>query len=208
MLENYEKMGDADKQRFKELLNRLLEHCYVFKYEYDDRNMKQDDGFYFAKRNIEVIKEYLSIIGYDVDIDDNYGICYISSFPSSARGRFDKFTTLLVYTLRHLYEEGRQDVMAVNVRITVGRLVDEYMDLSGISKKPSNKDIASALRNLVRANVVSKGKGGLDEDTTELLILPSILLILPDENVLALEASLLSTDEDTSDIDDEKGEDA
>lgn len=208
MLEDYEKMGDADKQRFKELLNRLLEHCYVFKYEYDDRNMKQDDGFYFAKRNIEVIKEYLSIIGYDVDIDDNYGICYISSFPSSARGRFDKFTTLLVYTLRHLYEEGRQDAMAVNVRITVGRLVDEYMDLSGISKKPSNKDIASALRNLVRANVVSKGKGGLDEDTTELLILPSILLILPDENVLALEASLLSTDEEASDIDDENGEDA
>ncbi len=207
MFERYQKLSDIDKEHFKDVINTLLEHTYIFKYEYKENGSYcQSDDFYFIKRNRDVINEYLDVIGYAIDIDESYGICYISTFPSSARVRFDKLSTLIVYTLRHLYEERRSDSTSSFVIITIGNLISTYMDLSEEGRKPSNKEIASALRAVRDAHLIKKNKGDWDKDDTEIMILPSILLVLSNDKILSLEDEYIGEEEEVI-INDEDEED-
>lgn len=187
MLDNYEKLNDGEKEHFKKVVSSILEHTYIFKYDFsDNQSMRQSDDYYFVKRNKDVINEYLNLIGYEISIDEVYGICYISTFPSSARARFGKLTTTLIFTLRHIYESKRDSSDGTSVKIKIGELVSAYEDLSDAKKKPSNKEIAFSLRTIANAHLMLKGKGDYESAETEILILPSILLVLSQDRIIEL----------------------
>lgn len=205
MLEQLENMTDMRKEHFRDVVNELLEHTYIFKYEYsDNETRKYSDDFYFAQENIDIINDYLDVIGYRITIDNNYGICYVSSFPPSARARFDKLSTSLILTLRHIYENERENISSSSVVISVGKLISQFMDIAEISKKPSNKEITASLRAIKNAHLIDKSKGNFDDDSTKIMILPSILIAVPAQRIIEIEEEFIGEEEDI-DISDDEG---
>lgn len=176
--DEYEKMNDREKECFGRVINNLLGHTFILKQDFSAESIKFNDDYYFASANIDLINEYLNVIGCRADNNTFYGIISLSQFPDFARTHFDKFTTQMIYTLRLIYEERRDALNSSFVALTIGELITKMLETDLIDKKPSNKDIVLALRKIRDANVIAKGKGNLDAENTKIMILPSILLLL------------------------------
>lgn len=174
----YEKMSDKDRECLGRVINSLLAHTFILKQDFSAENVRFNDDYYFASANIDLINEYLSVIGCRADNNTFYGIISLSLFPDSSRAHFDKFTTQMIYTLRLIYEERRDSLDSAFIAITTGELITKMIETDLIDKKPSNKDLVLALRKIRDANVIAKGKGSFDNENTKIMILPSILLIL------------------------------
>ena len=176
--DEYEKLNDKDKECFGRVVSNLLGHTFILKQDFSAESLRFNDDYYFASANIELINEYLGIIGCRADNNAFYGIISLSQFPDSSRAHFDKFTTQMIYTLRLIYEERRDVLDSSFVAITTGELITKMLETDLIDKKPSNKDISQALRKIRETNVIAKGKGNFDDENTKIMILPSILILL------------------------------
>lgn len=181
--DEFDKLTDKDKDNFKRVVNTLLARTFILKQDFTTDGVKFNDDYYFASANIDLINEYLDVIGFRADNNTLYGILSLSRFPDSARAHFDKFTTQMIYTLRLIYEERRDALDSSFVATTVGQLITKMMETDLIDKKPSNKDISQALRKIKDANVIAKGKGPFDNENTRIMILPSILLLLSESKL-------------------------
>ena len=176
--DEYEKLSDKDKEKFGRVINNLLAHTFILKQDFTAEGMKFNEDYYFAAANIDLVNSYLEVIGCRADNNTLYGVFCLSAFPDSARKHFSKLSTQMIYTLRLIYEERRDALDSAYVSITAGELVTKMMETELIDRKTSNKDITLALRNIKDANVIEKGKGSFDNESTRIMILPSILMLL------------------------------
>ncbi len=199
--DEYEKLGDKDREQFGAVVNALLCHTFIIRQTGGDGRYNED--YYFAHRNIELINEYLEVIGCKASDDTLYGVFYLSSFPDQARTHFDKLTTQMIYTLRLIYEEKRDELQSASVVITVGEFITKMLETELITKKPANKDIAASLRRIENASIISKDKGQYDNENTKIMILPSILMVLSDSKLKATLDKLKGAD-DAEEAEDEE----
>ena len=184
--EEYEKLSTNEKGEFKKIVSHLLAHTYLIREEYNfDADVKVlDQDFIFAERNIEMISEYLSYAGFRVEKDTEYGVIAVSSDNPDNRVSFNKLTTLMIYTLRLIYEEEREKLTLIKeVFTSVGDLINKMITLGAIPKKPSNAEMEKSLRALKKYNLIRKVDGPWSDAHTRMLILPSILFIVTNEQI-------------------------
>ena len=195
--EEYEKLSTNEKGEFKKIVSHLLAHTYLIREEYNfDADVKVlDQDFIFAERNIEMISEYLSYAGFRVEKDTEYGVIAVSSDNPDNRVSFNKLTTLMIYTLRLIYEEEREKLTLIKeVFTSVGDLINKMITLGAIPKKPSNAEMEKSLRALKKYNLIRKVDGPWSDAHTRMLILPSILFIVTNEQISNL-SELVKTKE-------------
>lgn len=184
--ERYNKLNSADKENFQRIVNWLLAHTFMYQNEYasDDmlRSTKQD--YLFVERNFRLFNDYLEFSGFRLDRDSNYGvISLISSFEYN-RIRFDKLTTLMLYGLRLIYDEKREELsLASDVFTTTGELVHKLLTLRALKKRPAQVNIHNALSKLHRFQIVDKQAGMWESAETRLIILPTVLFIVSNERI-------------------------
>ncbi|MCH3955462.1 MAG: DUF4194 domain-containing protein [Eubacterium sp.] len=203
--EEYEKMSSAEQKTFKEIVNELLAHTYLLSrdYNFDEDVSTVNQDYIFAERNFEMIQDYLHYAGFQLDKDTTYGVIALSSSFEGNLERFNKLTTLMTYALRLIYEEEREKLQLINeVFTTVGNLVNKLITLGAIPKKPANVDMEKALRTLKKYNIIKKVDGAWSDARTRILILPSILFIVSNEQISNL-SELIKTKENTDEETDE-----
>jgi hypothetical protein len=182
----FEKLGLTDKDNFVRLVNQLLGHTFLLvdEYDFEEGVTRVNKDYLFVERNIELFQEYFSYAGFRLERDRNYGVIYLTSGYEGSRVRFDKLTTLIVYTLRLIYDEEREKLtLSQDVFCTVGDLVHKMISLGAVTKKPANASLNGALRTLSRFRVILKTDGAFDQPQTRLLILPTILFIVSNEQI-------------------------
>ena len=114
--------------------------------------------------------------------------------------RLDKLTTLLLFTLRTIYDEEREKNASKGiVYITTASLVYKLLELKIVSKKPTMKDITDCIRLLVNQNILTKIEGSLDESTCQLAILPTILLAVSNEKIDAIYSMVFQNEKELED---------
>ena len=101
---------------------------------------------------------------------------------SKIRKDLDKLTTLVLFTLRTMYDEEKErNATSSVVYTTTASIMYKLLELKIVAKKPTMKDIVDSIRLLANQNILTKIEGSIDDSSCQLAILPTILLAVSNE---------------------------
>lgn len=179
--EGFEKLNTKDKENFKRILNKLLRVNYINRdiYSPREKEMRINFDYRFIDRNFFLYKEYLSLGAWTLHKDDRFGVIYINSNYEFNRTRINKFTTLILLTLRLIYDEERENLtLKKEVSLTVHELVQKMLALGIVTKRPAFDKLHTALQSLQGFHLIERMNGLWKEADTRFLIYPSILFVI------------------------------
>lgn len=200
----YSQMNQTESMLFKRLVNLLLSKTFLLRDDYDlkEGRLRVHPDYRFVERHIEIFSGYLDLGGWTLHRDNSYGVIYLNSSHDYNRFQFNKFQTLVLFTLRIIFEERREEVQIRNeVIVETNELVQKMIVLGILDKKPAMKELGDTLRLMSGFNLVNRIEGGKWEaPETRLMILPSILFVIPNEKISLLN-DLTETQEQTEEND-------
>ncbi|MDF1617614.1 DUF4194 domain-containing protein [Petrocella sp. FN5] len=179
--DRYDRLNTKDKEEFTRILNRLLRVNYINRevYSAKDNEMRSNYDYRFIDRQFLLYEDYLLLGGWSLNKDDRFGVIYIQSQYEYNKKRMNKFSTLILLTLRLIYDEEREKLtLKREVSLTVHELVQKMLALGIINKKPAYNDLHSALSEMAAYHIVDRMDGTWKEADTRFLIYPTILFIL------------------------------
>jgi hypothetical protein len=198
--DEYQKLSSFEKDEFRRVANYLLSHTYMVRYMYQpsEQMTGPNSDYRSASALFELLREYFSVSGWQLEKDDNYGIMSLINVFDHNRLRIDRFTTLFLYTCRLIYEEGREGSnMFHTVKTATGEVVEKMRTLGLLSEKErrggktTQKERLEAQRTLAHYNIIQKTESsGWDQSGNEILILPAILLIISNQGINDMTAEL------------------
>ena len=201
-IENYEKLSNSEKEEFKRLTNLMLSKTFITRDYFDlrDAMMKINSDYRFVERHFELFSGYLFYSGWDVRKDNQYGVISVENIYEYNRLKLDRFATFLLYTIRLIYEEERERVSLRNeIMTTTGQIIHKMLALNLMKRKPSDREIAEALRLLANHNLIQRISGPWEGADTKILILPSILFVVSNEKISRI-YELLDSSEESLDL--------
>lgn len=188
-LDTYNNLTNAEKERFSKLVNYLLNKTYVSReiYESKDKIGKINADYRFIEKYYDLFEGYLKVINYTIKTDEVIGVIYLENEYGYNKLRLDKLTTLVLFTLRCVYDEEKEkNATSSVVYITTASLIYKLLELKIVSKKPTTKDIIESIRLLITQNILTKIEGSIDDSACQLAILPTILLAVSNEKIDAI----------------------
>lgn len=206
----YERFNQTEKLLFKRLVNMLLAKTFIIRDEYEATTgrLKVHADYRFIERTFEVFSGYLELAGWTLHRDNTYGVIYLNSQHDYNKYQFNKFTTLMLLTLRLIYEERREEVSLRNeIFFETHEMIRKMQVLGILDKKPSMKDIAEGLKRLSHFNILNKIEGKWEAPDTHFLLLPSILFIISNDKISMLATLVESSTEDEIQTSDQNEDD-
>ncbi len=188
-LENYNNLTNAERERFAKLANYLLNKTFVTReiYETKDKLGKINADYRFIEKYYDLFEGYLKVMNYIIKTDETLGVIYLENDYGYNKIRLDKLTTLVLFTLRTIYDEEKEKNATSNVvYISTASLVYKLLELKIVTKKPTMKDMIESIRLLLSQNILTKIEGNIEDSACQLAILPTILLIVSNEKIDAI----------------------
>ena len=171
MTDYSEMLGDVSKEKYRQVMNRLLNECFILK-----RPKETASEYRFIKENAEVFEGMLDLLGYELIIRDDQGVITINNPAGTGRVHLSKLESILLLILRLLYIEKMKELsQAQEVIVTVEDIYEKYNML----KLPrARRDLmTNALRSFKRVNIIQNldrlDKGDM---AARIQIYPSVLL--------------------------------
>jgi len=128
----YDKLSVKDKESFKKVVNRLLLQNYVLRDVYNEKEkiMKSNYDYRFIERNKSMIEAYLDYSGWQLSIDNKYGVAYVINAYEYNKVTFNKMSTIFLLVLRLIYDEEREKLsLKSEVMITVHDLINRMLSV-------------------------------------------------------------------------------
>ena len=184
--EEFTQLSSNEQIKFKRIVNVLLGCTYLLRevYSTEGNTLAFNADYRFVERHFTLLNDYFEYAGFRLERDSNYGVIALTSDFDYNRQKFDKLTTLILYTLRLVYEEGREEIKRrPEIFTTTGEVIHKMISLGILQKKPAGRDILESLRKLAKFNIIEKIEGKWEEATARFLILQSILFIVSSEKI-------------------------
>lgn len=188
-LDNFNNLTNAERERFAKLVNYLLNKTFVTReiFETKDKIGKINADYRFIEKYYDLFEGYLKVIGYAMNTDEAIGVIYLENEYGFNKLRLDKLTTLILFTLRTIYDEEKEkNATSSVVYITTASLIYKLLELKIVAKKPTMKDMVDSIRLLVNQNILTKIEGSIEESSCQLAIMPTILLVVSNEKIDAI----------------------
>ena len=179
-LSRLNEMTQKEKDEFSGICNKLMSVTYILRDGADGRISKE---YRFIEANFELIYDYLELCGWKLYKDNQYGVIYVRNTEGYNKLSLNKLTTVMLITMRFIYEESRSQASTTNdVCVSVGTLFGKIVnEFSIYPKKPSQKEIKDSFRILEAHNLIRKLDESFDDVECRFVILPSILIAVPNE---------------------------
>lgn len=179
-LQKFEELTAKEQAEFSIICNLLLSCTYILRENAEQRISKE---YTFIERNFQLFEDYLSLSGWSIKRDDQYGVIYVRNIDGHNKLILSKLATVVLITLRILYEEQRVQAGLTNdVSTTIGELFGKIINEYSIyPKKPPQKDIKEVFRMLETHNLTRKIGESYDDLSCRIQILPSVLIVVPNE---------------------------
>lgn len=170
------------KERFKQAANRLLTECFILK----QVNETVSD-YLFVQKNIELFRSYFALLGYEINVQEEYGVIGLNSGLGAGRLQLRKLDSILLLILRLLYIEGRKSITnGREIYITIEQIYSKYNMLAlheKIERKRTEIRMIMALFN--RYRLLRNLDADMSDPDTRIEIYPSILLAVNSESLQA-----------------------
>jgi hypothetical protein len=208
--EEYDKLGDMDKDVFSKLVNLLLLQNYIIRDSFNAREgtagLSQE--YRFIERNYSLFESYLKYGKWILHKDDTYGVIYCRNTAGHNKFTLNKVTTIMLYLLRFLYEEGREKVtLQRNIIVTISEIVERLVYLGVTNKKLPDNDLIDSLSTLRKFKIIDKIGGKYTDPETKIIIYPSILFVITNDRINGLTEFTNNGENDTAvEIDEDIGE--
>ena len=183
--EAYSLLKEREKEDFSRICNKLIHETFLIKGRDSERN-----DYYFVQENISLFKLYFAVIDFEVVNDVSKGIIFIRTLADHNRVRLTKFETVIMLILRKFYYTKSKEITSTSkVIVTVEDIVTEVRasQVFGTDKKMQAYRIA--LKNLRQYKVIDYEKRNIQPETN-IEILPSILLVITQDDIASITARL------------------
>lgn len=174
------KESAVQKDKFRACANKLLNSCFLLKRKEDTRN-----DYIFLLQNKEFFIEYFDLLGYEVDINEMYGVISLISTTGTGRLRLKKNESVLLLILRLLYIEKSKELrLNDDVIILIEEMHEKYDMLNINAKQRLDKTtLKTVFTTFKRYNLVSNIDRDVTSFETRIKIYPSILFAVPNDNI-------------------------
>ncbi|MFA5235805.1 MAG: DUF4194 domain-containing protein [Bacilli bacterium] len=205
----YQKLAGADQTEFARVVNALLLKSFIVRDMFDskERAMKINPDYRFLERFYDLVSDYLKFSGWTLDKDVLNGVFTLSNSYESNRLRIDRETSLLLFTLRLVYEneKNQSSQTGESIYMTTPTLIKTMLDygINLAGKKLTGRLIGRGLRFLTTHNIIAKVSGSYDEGNVSFYILPSIIYAIDNQKIVMMAEALeqMKTTEEGGDVD-------
>lgn len=179
-LDRLNELTQKEKDEFSAICNKLMSVTYILRDGTDGRISKE---YRFIEANFDIIYDYLELCGWRLYKDIQYGVIYVRNTEGYNKLPLNKLTTIMLVTMRFIYEESRGQASATNdVCVTVGALFGKIVnEFSIYTKMPAQKERKDSFRILEAHNLIRKLDESFDDVECRFVILPSVLIAVPNE---------------------------
>ena len=163
-------LGTVSKDKFRQHANKLLNECFILKECADTKN-----SYYFILKEKELFKAYFDLLGYDIIVNEEYGLISLNNSYGTGRIRLRLLDSIILLFLRLIYiEERRKLSQTEQVIIYVDELYERYRGLK--NERLKKADVRSALGLMKKYHIVSNLDADMGNPDTRLQIYPSVIL--------------------------------
>ena len=174
-----EGMLQKDKAEFTRICNRLLSSCFLCK-----RNETSKADYYFVIKYREKFSDYLSLMGYRLEVNEGYGVIQLTNPLNYNRYNLKLFESVILLILRILYDEKRRELsVSDEVIINVGDIHDKFLSLKIRDKMIDKTTLRNAISTFRRFQLIEVLDRDLANEDSRILIFDSILMAVRVEDI-------------------------
>lgn len=174
-----EGMLQRDKDEFTRICNRLLSNCFLCK-----GNPVSRADYYFVLKYKEKFAEYLSLLGYRLEINEEYGVVQLTNPQNYNRYNLRLYESIILLILRILYDEKRRELsVSDEVIINVGDIHDKFLSLKIRDKMIDKTTLRNALSVFRRFQIIETLDKELGKEDSRIIIFDSILMAVRVEDI-------------------------
>ncbi len=197
--ELYQNLGIIERENFQRIINLLFGKTFIVYNIYDENKKTSvfNPDYRFIERNLELFEKYLKLGGWNLERNNNYEVIYITSQFGYNKMHLDKFTTIILYILRLMYEQKRENInLTEHIIVSVSDIISTLNEIGAYDKKkPSLHEIRQALGTIAKFNLIQKIDGKYENPETKIIILPSILFAITAESITKINDTIKDTNE-------------
>lgn len=172
-------MLQREKDDFSRICNRLLSNCFLCK-----RNETNKADYYFVLKHREKFLEYLSLLGYRLEINEEYGVVQLTNPQNYNRYNLKLYESIILLILRILYDEKKRELsMSDEVIINVGDIHEKFMSLKIRGKMIDKMTLRNAISSFKKFQLIETLDRDLSNEDTRIIIFDSILMAVRVEDI-------------------------
>ena len=178
-MELLEGMLQREKDEFKRICNRLLSVCFLCR-----SNVTNKSDYYFVLKFRDKFAGYLGILGYRLDINEEYGVIQLVNMQNYNRLNLKLYESVILLILRILFDEKKRELSASDeVIVNLGDVHDKYLSLKIRDKMLDKTTLRNALRLFRRFQLIDPLDKDLNNEESRILIYDSILMAVRVEDI-------------------------
>lgn len=180
-------------EQFKAICNQLLSRTFVVRTMYrPDKGRVNNPDYTFLSLHYEEVRDYLSLLDWDLRKDDFNGYFYVLNTDEVNRCNLGKKETAILLAIRMIYDENQERVglehdVICTVRDVLEKVVTDYAILPS---KPNMDEIKRALTLLDNHCIIQRIDGKYNQTGCKFAILPTVLTAVSSEKLSATVAVL------------------
>ena len=172
-------MLQREKDDFSRICNRLLSNCFLCK-----RNETNKADYYFVLKYREKFLEYLSLLGYRLEINEEYGVVQLTNPQNYNRYNLKLYESIILLILRILYDEKKRELSMVDeVIINVGDIHEKFMSLKIREKMIDKTTLRNVVSSFKKFQLIEMLDSDLSNEDTRIIIFDSILMAVRVEDI-------------------------
>lgn len=177
-MELFEGRLQKDKDEFRRICNKLMSTCFICKQNADTKS-----EYYFIMRQRAVFERYLDILGYTMEINEEYGVVQLVNRENFNHVHLKLYESIILLILRILYDEKKRELSLSDVVINIGDIQEKYLSLKIREKQIDKTTMNNALRLFKRYNLVALLDKDLSQEDARIVIYDSILMAIRVEDI-------------------------
>lgn len=177
-MELFEGMLQKDRDEFRRVCNKLMSTCFICKQNADTKS-----EYYFVLRQRPVFERYLDVLGYTLEINEEYGVVQMVNRENYNHAHLKLYESIILLILRILYDEKKRELSLSDVVINVGDIQEKYLSLKIREKQIDKTTMNNALRLFKRYNLVALLDKDLFQEDSRIVIYDSILMTVRVEDI-------------------------
>lgn len=174
----FEGMFQKDRDEFRKVCNKLMSICFITR-----QNEQTKSDYYFILRHREVFERYLDVLGYVLEINEEYGVVQLVNRENYNHVRLKLNESIILLILRILYDEKKRELSLTDVLVNIGDIQEKYLSMKIRSKQIDKTTMGNALQILKRFNIIGLLDTDLNQEDARIIIYDSILMAVRVEDI-------------------------
>ena len=172
-------MLQKDKDNFVRICNKLLSTCFLCK-----NNVTSRSDYYFVLKHKSEITDYLSVLGYRLEINEEYGVIQLTNPHNYNRLNLKLYESVILLILRVLFDEKKRELSATDeVIVILGDIQERFLSLKIRDKLIDKTTMRNALNLFRRLQLIEILDKNLENEDSRILIFDSILMAVRVEDI-------------------------